>query len=341
MKRLIVCCDGTWQKLENNGASNVVKIAQSVRFFDDHGIQQILYYGEGLGTEGDFVYDLGGGAFGWGIDQKIKTAYRFLSLNYEKGDEIYLFGFSRGAYTVRCLAGFINCSGLLNRQYVRKTPEAYTFYRDRDPSTRPGSDRAIQFRKNYGDRVPIQALCCWDTVGALGIPDLIPNFPLDNWVNRKYEFFDTKLNRYIKNAFHAIAIDEIRKSFQVTSMNHSDHADQQEINQLWFAGEHGCIGGGTVATYGLSDITLDWMMAQVEELGLALDRNQLEQKTNPRFDTPFHNQPTGILAWGGTSWRKVEDDILSLHETVKQRWQHDQSYRPQNLAHFSKELNHT
>lgn len=337
MKRLIVCCDGTWQKLESPGASNVVKMTQAIRQIDDQGIQQIVFYDEGIGTDGDFVDQLGGGAFGWGIDQKIKSAYRFLSLNYQDGDEIYLFGFSRGAYTVRCLAGFIYCSGLLKRQHIRKTPEAYNLYRDRDPSTKPSSERAIKFRQAYGEHVPIQVLGCWDTVGALGIPDLIPYFPLDNWVNKKYEFFDTKLNRYIQNAFHAIAIDELRKSFQVTTMQPSDGAETQ-IRQLWFVGEHGCIGGGTKNTYGLSDITLTWMMEQVEEFGVAFDLLHLEEKLNPRFNTPFNNQPSGILALDGKIWRKVEGGLSSLHKTVKQRWQADAFYRPENLAYLRKQL---
>ena len=338
MKRLVVCCDGTWQKLDNNGASNVVKIAQAIRSADDSDIKQIIFYDEGIGTDGDWIYDIGGGAFGWGIDQKIKAAYRFLSLNYDEGDEIYLFGFSRGAYTVRCLAGFIYCSGLVKRQYIRKTPAAYNFYRDRDPSTSPSSDRAIQFRQSYGDRVHIRALCCWDTVGSLGIPDLIPYFPLDNWVNKKYEFFDTKLNRYIENAFHAIAINEIRKSFQVTPMNYTAGSGQK-IEQLWFVGEHGCIGGGTEATYGLSDIALNWIMKQVEELGLALNREYLEYKLSPRFDTPFNNQPTGVFKLSEKVWRTVEGGVLALDDTVKQRWKHDPNYRPKNLLHLSKELN--
>ena len=337
MKRLIICCDGTWQKLENADASNVLKITQSIRATDDQGMPQIVYYDQGIGTNGDFIDQLGGGAFGWGIDQKIKSAYRFLSLNYQDGDEIYLFGFSRGAYTIRCLAGFIYCSGLLKRQYINKAPQAYELYRDRTNATKPSGIQAIQFRQDYGAHVPIHALCCWDTVGSLGIPDLIPHFPLDNWLNKKYEFFDTKLNRLIHNAFHAIAVDEIRKSFPVTPMDKSDGATTK-INELWFVGDHGCIGGGTDATYGLSDITLDWMMEQVERIGLALDRQLVEHKLNPRFDTAFDNKPTGIFQLDKEVWRKMEGDISSLHRTVKQRWQHDANYRPKNLAHLSKAL---
>ncbi|PZU95115.1 MAG: DUF2235 domain-containing protein [Pseudanabaena sp.] len=333
MKRLIVCCDGTWLNLDSSGASNVVKITQSIRKIDDQGVQQIVFYDEGIGAEDNFIDRIGGGAFGWGIDQKIESAYRFLSLNYEEGDEIYLFGFSRGAYTIRCLAGFIYCSGLLKRQYIRKTTEAYQLYRDRDPSKKPSSKIAISFRENYGNHVPIRAICCWDTVGALGVPDLVPFLPFDDWNNKKYEFFDTKLNRLIQNAFHAVAIDEIRKSFQSTPMERSDGADTN-IRQLWFVGDHGCVGGGTDSTSGLSDITLNWIMENVENLGLAIDRRYLEAKLNPRFDIPFDNQPTGIFKLDGRVSRLVKDDASVLHGSVKQRWQAVPSYRPKNISHL-------
>ncbi len=337
MKRLIVCCEGTWQRLDSPDASNVLKMTQSIQATDDCGIQQIVFYDQGIGTEGDLIEQLGGGAFGWGIDQKIKAAYRFLCLNYHEGDEIYLFGFSRGAYTVRCLSGLIYCAGLLKRQYIHKAPQAYELYRDRHSTTKPSGEIAIAFRQNYGEHVPIHALCCWDTVGSLGIPDLIPHFPLDNLINRKYEFFDTQINRLVQNAFHAVAIDEVRKSFSVTPMDRSDGATTH-IEQLWFVGDHGCIGGGSAATYGLSDITLEWMMQRVESLGLALNRQHLEVPIKPDFNLPFNNTPSGVFQFDGKVSRKIAGDISALHETVKLRWQQDRHYRPENLAFLSKEL---
>jgi len=144
MKRLIVCCDGTWQKLKSPYPTNVVKIAQGIRpscIQDGKTISQIVFYDEGVGT--DIVDDNSlfswvntvlrviGGAFGSGIDHNIQQAYRFLSLNYEDGDEIYLFGFSRGAFTVRSLAGLINCSGgLVSLPHIRDIPWIYNLYKD-------------------------------------------------------------------------------------------------------------------------------------------------------------------------------------------------------------------
>src|ERR671932_2296063 len=131
MKRLIVCCDGTWQKLTSPCPTNVVKIAQAIKPFANDETPQVLYYEQGVGTE-DEADKIFGGAFGRGIDDHIQDAYRFLCLNYVEGDEIYLFGFSRGAYTVRSLAGLIYCSGLLSHKNIRKTSEAYQLYRDRN-----------------------------------------------------------------------------------------------------------------------------------------------------------------------------------------------------------------
>ena len=138
MKRLIVCCDGTWQKLSSPYPTNVVKIAQAIKPSCMDGIPQIVFYDEGVGSgnmaeklfaEGDKII---GGAFGIGIDNNIQNAYRFLSLNYEPDNEIYLFGFSRGSYAVRSLAGLIRCSGgLLSLKNIREAPLAYELYRDR------------------------------------------------------------------------------------------------------------------------------------------------------------------------------------------------------------------
>lgn len=145
MKRLVVCCDGTWQNLARPYPTNVVKIAQAILPTDQNGMPQLLFYNEGIGTGVDMnvaedhddnrllneIDRIRGGAFGIGIDNSIQDAYQFLCLNYEPGDEIYLFGFSRGAYTVRSLAGLIrSAGGLLQRHKIRQTPAVYQLYRD-------------------------------------------------------------------------------------------------------------------------------------------------------------------------------------------------------------------
>lgn len=333
MKRLIVCCDGTWNGLSGEYPTNVVKISQAIRSTDAQGISQLVYYEEGLGTK---WYDRWvGGAFGWGIDANIADAYRFLCLNYEPGDEIYLFGFSRGAYTVRSLVGFIYCSGLLNRSHIRKIPEAYQMYRDR--KIRPSNAIAEKFRQEHGDRVPIKVLGCWDTVGALGIPDLVPFLPFDYLINLKYQFHDTELSRIIQNAFHAMAIDERRKSFVVTHMERSGKNPDQQVEEIWFPGTHGCVGGGTLANRRLSDAALVWMMEKVGALGLAFDTQLIEDgiELNPLDD---FSTKLGIFLLAGVIDRSITDGIETLHSSARQRWCDRPDYRPKGLQPFAKYL---
>ncbi|MDX2229675.1 MAG: DUF2235 domain-containing protein [Leptolyngbyaceae cyanobacterium bins.349] len=339
MKRLVVCCDGTWNQL-SRFPTNVVKLSQAVKPFDDKGIAQVVYYQRGLGTK---WYDrIPGGAFGWGIDYNIKSAYEFLCFNYESGDEIYLFGFSRGAYTARSLAGMIYCSGLLARQYIGKVEEAYNLYRNRD--IRPGSDTAKQFRADYGvrdageDQISITLLGCWDTVGSLGVPNLIPG--ISQLLNRKYQFHDTELNRKIQTALHAVAIDERRKVFDVTPMRKSLKNAKQLICQLWFPGGHGCVGGGTPEHCKLSDNALMWMVNTIAhlKLGLALDLNRLQAcwEVDPTIN--FDNSP-GILGLIGLHDRPILDGFEALDDSVKKRWRNRPDYRPANLRPFAGQLN--
>jgi uncharacterized protein (DUF2235 family) len=243
-RRLIVCSDGTWQDLDKQHPTNVVKMTQAILPIGSDGMDQIIYYDEGLGTKqinsresiSDLLTKLGGGALGLGIDHKIQDAYRFLCLNYQPGDEIYLFGFSRGAYTVRSLAGLIYNSGLPSREHVKKIPAAYELYRDRDnPAKDPDGPDAVSFRRRHGERVPIKALCCWDTVAALGLPDLFPGLHLDATFNHRYAFHDHKVNKTIEHAFHAVSIDENRKEFYYTPMEVSSIKDT-ELCQVWFPG---------------------------------------------------------------------------------------------------------
>ncbi len=254
MKRLIVCCDGTWQSLESDYPTNVVKIAQAIEPEDKNGIAQVVFYDAGIGTEGSTAIQrkidrIAGGGLGKGIDQNIKDGYRFLSLNYSPGDEIYLFGFSRGAYTVRSLAGLMYNSGLVTRPNIRKVPKAYKLYRN---DKKPDHPDNIDFRQKYGftdekygTHVPITLLACWDTVGSLGIPDIISWINIDDKINNQYSFHNSRLSPIIQNALHAVAIDEQRSTFYVTLMEESNKTKEQNMIQKWFPGDHGSVGGGS------------------------------------------------------------------------------------------------
>jgi uncharacterized protein (DUF2235 family) len=348
MKRLIVCCDGTWQSLTNLYPTNVVKIAQIIQPIANDGTPQLIYYQAGLGAEHGKLNKITGGVFGSGIDVAIQDAYRFLCLNYEPGDEIYLFGFSRGAYTVRSLAGFIYCSGLLQRRHLRKISEAYGLYRDRD--IKPKDTSAVSFRNQYGENVPIKLLGCWDTVGDLGVPALVPG--ISNWMNAPYKFHDTQLNRQIEYALHAVAIDERRKVFDVTPMNISEGATTK-LTQMWFPGTHSCVGGG-LASSGLSDAALQWMYDASKTLNLGLEfvdkpETIADGGIKPDYAIAFDPENKGILTWGGMIDRTLNDAKEAnnpkvaqaffdhnVHISAKRRWALPQTplYRPKSLEPY-------
>lgn len=280
-KRIIVCCDGTWNEPEEatenpddkSEPTNVLKLVRAVRPIDTKGVSQVVYYDEGVGTAG--LWDkYAGGGLGLGLSAHVKRAYRFVANNYTEGDEIFLFGFSRGAYTARSLAGFIGAVGLLNKQQMRFLPEAYELYR-----TRPAKREASKFGPiihglNPAPRgpVPLKFVGVWDTVGALGAPTPF----LKKLSGRYVRFHDTKLGKNIENAFHAVAIDECRRPFQPDLWT-GDVGDDQIVYQVWFSGVHTNIGGGYENRV-LSDLTLHWMMECAERFGLRY-RDQAEVRT--------------------------------------------------------------
>jgi uncharacterized protein (DUF2235 family) len=208
------------------------------------------------------------GAFGQGLFQKIQDGYTKIAHVFESGDEIYLFGFSRGAYTARSLAGMIaNCglpTGTFSDNCVAQAFAAY-----RDPVNR-ASILAGLGPCGLGDAT-IRMIGVWDTVGSLGIPAILGGID-----DKIYGFLDTGLHPDVKNAYHCLAIDEQRPQFPATLWT-STPAPGQTIEQVWFSGTHGDVGGGTTAAGGvdagtqLCDITLGWMAAKAQALGLTMD----------------------------------------------------------------------
>jgi uncharacterized protein (DUF2235 family) len=203
-------------------------------------------------------------------------------------------------------------------------------------SAGPSGAEATAFRKSYGDRLDITVLGCWDTVGSLGVPDIFPY--VSDLINRRYRFFDTEVNRRIGLALHAVAVDELRAVFDVTPMNHSQHRGPEQVKQVWFPGHHVCVGGGEKKTRGLSDIALSWMMDQVEPIGLALNRQAVEDGLKPAPLTPFDNRPRGIFKLTGKHLRQVTAQFGELHSSLKQRWKDVREYEPENLRPFEGQL---
>jgi uncharacterized protein (DUF2235 family) len=344
MKRLVVCCDGTWQTLIQKTPTNVALMAQAIAPRDDAGLQQIVHYDSGVGTS--FTVNnqswlsrligsaqrFEGGAFGGGLEEKIYDAYRFLAMNYSRGDQIFLFGFSRGAYTVRSLAGMIYCSGLLFRQNITLVGEAFALYRD--PEIKPGDWAARLFRETHGNEPDIAFLGCWDTVGMRGVPSLSERIGISDQMNARYGFHDTQLNRRIRTARHACAIDERRKAFPVTAMDPSPNWEGQgeQVKSRWFIGPHGGIGGGEAAHQPLSEFALKWMAEAAMESGLKFFPEVLYGKRSSDPMTAI-KAPTGAMNRLGFEDRKLTSgaSIDDLDPSVIVRWKGDKTYRPGTL----------
>ena len=337
-KHLVVCSDGTWQKIDVTYPTNVAKIKSAIEATNKP--KQLVFYDPGVGTANIFAKLLGG-AFGWGLRKNVKDCYRFLCRHYEPGDAIYLFGFSRGAYTARSVGGMMYKCGLVTSGKTRDVNRAMRLYRKRD--VHPDDSEAREFRARYAhpdrdtdNRPQITFLGCWDTVGSLGVPDINPRFKLDTKINRKYKFHDTKLSNIIKHARHAVAIDEKRKVFDVTPMTLSNSArGKTDLKQLWFAGDHGCIGGGEVIKEPLSDITLNWMVEELvtldEEQPLSLDIAQIPRANAVNYKAPFDNSMSKMYRRLGVIDRAVPNDFDKLHWSVKARLKEDVSYNPASI----------
>ncbi|MEU5635177.1 DUF2235 domain-containing protein [Streptomyces rishiriensis] len=296
-KRLVVCCDGTWNFADQPSRTNVAKVALSVRPGFAVGKEQRVYYHSGVGTERRDR--LRGGAFGMGLSRNILDAYRFLVETYEPDDELFLFGFSRGAFTARSLAGLLRNSGILRREHADRIPEAWSLYRNR--IEHPNGAAATLFRRSYARETEIRFIGVWDTVGALGIPlpDAPSLQPAVNRFNHQWAFHNTELSSRVRAAFHALAVDEQRSAFRPALWHQQAGADRQgqELKQVWFAGVH-CDAGGGYKETGLSDITLLWMVDQARRHGLEFDPDALGEAgpevMKPQDSSEFRVRPDGF-----------------------------------------------
>ncbi len=335
MKRLVVCCDGTWEKPAGPiDSTNVCKLKEVIEPTDANGVQQSAWYQEGVGTA-RFDRFLGG-AFGVGLSADIKAAYKFLIDNYVTGDEIFLFGFSRGAYTVRSLAGLIRNCGILNLDKRDLVDDAFDLYRDRSPATHPASPRAREFRNQNSRETRIKFIGVWDTVGALGIPLLIPDLPFVNRIKwREWGFHDVQLSSWVDYAVQALAIDEKRRPFTATVWQPAGPPAPGQpgnilLEQTWFAGCHCDIGGGTPAP-DLSDLTLTWMRGHAENAGLATRPDPPSPTGDPTGE--LHETCTGVWKLLGPVPRVLGQYASTLNVSVKQRYERI-SYAPRNLLNY-------
>jgi uncharacterized protein (DUF2235 family) len=351
MRRIVVCADGTWNRPDQRSGgveapTNVVKLARAITPVDSHGVTQIVHYEPGVGTH-DVEDTLFGGAFGKGMDDNIRACYRFLIHNYIPGDELYLFGFSRGAYTVRSLAGLLRNSGLLRPESADQEDDAFALYRDRNDSAHPNAPRATWFRARHAyPPVTISCIGVWDTVGALGLP--VEFF--DGLTHQKYAFHDVTLSSRVQNAFHALAIDERRKPFAPTLWEQpAEDRGKNWVEQAWFPGVHANVGGG-YPDASLSDIALRWMIERVtERCGLAVDELFLARITNPSPTGRLYDSRNLGYRMLGELERQIDVRAAAnerrgvrtweyVHESAQRRLRDTAStaaaYRPRNLAAY-------
>ena len=296
MRHLVVCCDGTWNTPEQAQGgvptpTNVVRLHNAL----EKSPEQLLYYHPGVGTGPGLVDRLRGGGLGTGLEANIKSAYSWLATNYRPGDAICLFGFSRGAYTVRSLAGMLAACGL--EQFTPDVPPSERWTRIDtlyDEVYRPAHRRAGVPPKPPHPLVPIRFLGVWDTVGALGIPDSLGWVSLFD-VEDRHRFHDTRLNRLVQHARHAVALDETRGPFTPTLWTDLPPVDgpDRSVRQVWFPGNHGDVGGGHLQT-GLSDGALAWMIEEATGCtGLAFRKDVVDQ-VRPDPGDVLHDDCTGF-----------------------------------------------
>ena len=309
MANIVVCCDGTGNAYGANNTNVVQMYATIVRDED-----QIANYDPGVGTFSVFGRVMGnklgvllGKAFGLGLTNVIEDAYRYLMDRYQPGDKVFLFGFSRGAFTVRALAGMLNKVGLLQKGSVNLIPYASDVY-----NTHDNDQIAAGFKETYCQECKPHFIGVWDTVGSLG------------WFYGK-KFFNTRLNKDVAHGYQAISIDEKRKKFPISIWDEDNLAPGQDVVQVWFAGVHSDVGGW-YEQRGLSDITLIWMLENAQKQGLRL-RDDWQEKLNPNPLGDIHESRTGFWRLWPPAIRQIPEDA-KIHSSVLARIEAKNGYNP-------------
>ncbi|KAF8641214.1 hypothetical protein AX17_000848 [Amanita inopinata Kibby_2008] len=316
-KRIIVCCDGTWQDGLSEYRSkftNVLRLSRSIKNEDDRSgypIPQIVFYQSGVGTAGNFYSHFFDGATGNSLAEKVEEAYAFIAHNYYPGDEIFLFGFSRGAYTARIIAMLIGEIGVLDRREMDDFAEIFQLYEKLGDceSENERSDLKIklscwtdprstgrQRADPDGDDFTVKCLGVFDTVDALGMPEEIS---LSRAAHPLFGLPDRILGQHVGRAYHALALNEERVDFDCVKFEQTDIGRRrgQILQQCWFAGVHSDIGGG-YKRHDLADLTLIWMAARIGDI-LLLDIDYMARLPQPIASWGKqlpHDSRTGIFA---------------------------------------------
>lgn len=370
MKRLAVFLDGTWNEPDSN--TNVWRLKTLVAAGAPDGTPQLVYYHTGVGTA--WYNRLRGGAFGEGLSDNIRQAYQWLIEQYDDGDEIYLFGFSRGAFTARSLAGLIASCGLLRPGTAVSMPSLFKRYRtqakpiwqvtwdlDHHPDQVTREERTLAACSR---RVPIHFIGVWDTVGALGIPFSL----FHSWNRRRFQFHNTHPSKLYRHVYHALAVDENRADYQATLWTRfvptggapeDEPAGTAQLEQRWFVGAHANVGGGYDGDT-LASIPLAWLHAKATAAGLAFrgpvtvgedDHRGVVVDSFGRFMFGLYR----LARLGRRHWRVIaapDRPVVAkdgtrgvsrtinetVDETVLRRWREDPTYRPRNVGEWARRV---
>ncbi|GLS45893.1 DUF2235 domain-containing protein [Methylobacterium brachythecii] len=357
-KRLVVYLDGTWNSVDSN--TNVWRMRALTASKGKDGRPQLVYYG--LGVNG-FL----GGVFGHGLDDNIRLAYEWLIENYNEGDEIFIFGFSRGAFTARSLAGLVAIDGILKAGSPIGTSELFRRYRKGDEESiwrlkeaeQAGDTGKLTDQERwllkYSQPANVKMIGVWDTVGSLGLATgKIPGVSRSS-----FDYLQTGLRIHILNGYHALAIDEHREDFAPTLWDvHRSNNEKAvfatprtlaSVEQRWFVGAHANVGGG-YETDLLAQAPLRWIMEKAQSHGLQF-RSEVE------FDGDALKAPTvdSYALFGRGLYKLVSSPLYriigqepeqrpdgshtNVNETIDtsvfDRWRADPEYRPKNLIEWA------
>jgi uncharacterized protein (DUF2235 family) len=349
-RRLAVFLDGTWNAVDDN--TNVWRLKSLCSSKSGDGSEQRVYYEIG-------VNGLIGGLFGKGLDKVITDAYEWLIEHYHADDEIFIFGFSRGAFAARSLAGLIAKCGLLKPGAALGLKQLYDRYKRADEETIwflqenhvRVTDTEQKWLLKYSQPIHIKVVAVWDTVGALGVP--FGNIP---GISRStFGWLHTGLRVPIENAYHALAVDERRADFQPTLWTtHKDPKEEAKtprkfdaVEQRWFVGAHANVGGGCVSDP-IAQIPLRWMMNKASAHGLTfkvdveLDDGVLKAPISDSYREfvfglyhlvrkPF-SRVIGQPTWDSGTQSNINETIDA---SVFDRWRADPAYRPRNIQEWA------
>lgn len=329
VKNIVVFSDGTGQEGGKGPPTNIYKVFKAI---ENRTPNQISFYDRGLGTETrglNTIWTIPARLLkkttGLGFGKNVLDCYQFIFDNFEAGDKIYMFGFSRGAATVRSVSGFIDMFGILPKSRPELIREAYKIYKIKD------EDKRLQVANDFYEKhntmwTKVEFLGVWDTVSALGLSAKLISNAIDLVPGFKNKFHNFSLSPSVTHAYHALSIDDERKIFHPELWDH-DTLPHQSMEQVWFCGVHTDIGGGYRDT-GLSDIALNWLIQHSVRHGLLIyDTHILKFSGNP--DGTMHNSRAKLWEkcaytrkerfWPKLDKLGVPRDKPSIHPSVHQR----------------------